>query len=435
MSSGSLTRRRSGRPDGLLEHGLTQRVCYAVLPRGFDSHRGVPSPASFRPRPRGLEQATAANALSCRCPRGTRDRAAGGASSARQRGHRSGSVDRIYDNRVDLFQLARPEHLAQPAWDSIELARGRLQRAWDFDDLPDVVGKAKELVETVAKVTVEAAEGAVADSVDFQPIVKAAQKVLGRQPGLDLSQDQHLRAMAQAAQTIATSLAPIRNVYGTGHGRARVPDVVVEMATLSLESALMWSRWALRRLGHLLAEYPNELIAAVQTGTSRRVLREKFEAAALAQQPSEVQHRIGVAFGQQSAGGFGNATEVGVEPAVEGGYDEYPIDYRRGLLEGMLLTGGGSIGLTDFYAPWFVSLLSSLPEREVQSALECLRDSVIGAPWIGKWRGATKVKPADVVSALQSEGERLPSGYGEAFQALCSELLHAGESAELEDKD
>lgn len=347
----------------------------------------------------------------------------------------SGHVEGDYGSRVDLFQLPRPEHVAQPAWDAIELAQSRLRRAWEFDDLPDVVGKAKELVETVAKVTVEAAEGTVADSVDFQPIVKVAQKVLGRQPGADLSQDQHLRAMAQAAQTIATSLAPIRNGYGTGHGRSRVPDVVAEMATLSLESALMWSRWALRRLGHLLADYPNELIAAVQTGTSRSVLRAKFEAAALAQQPSEVQHRIGVAFGQQSAGGFGNATEVGVDPAVEGGYDEYPIDYRRGLLEGMLLTGGGYVGLTDFYAPRFVSLLSSLPEGEPQSVLEGLRESVIGAPWIDTWRGTTQVKPMDVVAVLQSEGQRLPSACAEPLQALCSELLCAGKPAELEDKD
>ncbi|MEV4536261.1 hypothetical protein AB0J82_20955 [Asanoa sp. NPDC049518] len=155
----------------------------------------------------------------------------------------------------------------------------------------------------------------------------------------------------------------------------------------------------------------------------------------MAQQPSEVQHRIGVVFGQQSAGGFGNATEVGVEPAVDGGYDEYPIDYRRGLLEGMLLTGGGSVGLTGFYAPWFVSLLSSLPEREAQSALGALRESVTGAPWIDTWRGSTKVEPADVVSALRREGERLPPGLTEPFQALCNDLLQVGESAGLEDTD
>jgi hypothetical protein len=336
---------------------------------------------------------------------------------------------------VDLFHLPRPAHIDQPAWDAIELGRDRLQRAWEIQDLPEVVGKAKELVETVAKVTVAATEGTVADSTDFAPTVKAAQKSLKRQPGNDLAQDQDLRAMAQAAQTIATSLAPIRNTHGTGHGRARNPEVVEEMASLSLESALMWSRWALRRLGHLLADYPNDLIAAVQTGTTRAVLREKFNAAALAQQPVEVQHRIGVAFGQQSAGGFGNATEVGVEPAVDGGYEEYPIDYRRGLLEGTLLTAGGAIGLTDFYAPWFVSLLASLPEPDAQDLLEHLRQDVVDAPWIDTWRGSTHVEPADVVEALRREGERLPGGHADAFDSLCSELLRTAGSVSRPEED
>ncbi|MEU4607539.1 abortive infection family protein [Kribbella sp. NPDC023972] len=285
------------------------------------------------------------------------------------------------------------------------------------------MGKSKELVETVAKVAAAATGATVADSIDFKPLVKEAQKSLKRQPGSDLSQDQDLRAMAQAAQTLATSLAPIRNAYGTGHGRARIPDVVEEMATLCLESALVWCRWALRRLGHLLADYPNDLIAAVQTGTSRTALKKKFDAAALAQQPVEVQRRIGVVFGQQSAGGFGNATEVGVEPAVEGGRDDYPIDYRLGLLEGMLLTAGGAIGLTDSYAPWFVSLLASLPEPAATDLLEHLRQDVIDAPWIGTWRRSKDVTPVNVVAALREEGTRLPAGYADAFDDLCSELL------------
>ena len=344
-------------------------------------------------------------------------------------------MDGITVRGVDLFQLPKPEHVDPPAWEAIELARDRLQRAWHIQDLPEVVGKAKELVETVAKVTVAATEGTVGDSIDLPALVKAAQKTLKRQPGPDLSQDQDLRAIAQATQTIATSLAPIRNVYGTGHGRARVPDVVEEMATLSLESALVWCRWALKRLGHLLADYPNDLIAAVQTGTTRVVLRVKFKAASLAQQPVEVQHRIGVAFGQQSAGGFGNATEVGVEPAVEGGFEDYPIAYRRGLLEGMLLTAGGAIGLTDFYAPWFVSLLASLPEPELQGVLQRLRQDVVDAPWIDSWRDSTSVQPVDVVSALRTEGERLPAESADAFDGLCGALLQSGEAERRPDED
>ena len=152
------------------------------------------------------------------------------------------------------------------------------------------------------------------------------------------------------------------------------------------------------------------------------MLRDKLRAAALSQQPVEVQHRIGVAFGQQSAGGFGNATEVGVEPAIDGGFDEYPIDYRRGLIEGMLVTGGGYVGLTTYYTSWFVSLLGSLPEDDARALLERLGAVVAEAPWVEKWRGSTSVEPAAVVATLRAEGERLPDELSETFESFCSRL-------------
>lgn len=332
---------------------------------------------------------------------------------------------------MDLFDVTRPEHLGDEGWTAVESALNRLRSAWRLQDLPEVVGKAKELVETVAKVVVAAADGTLSDNANFVPTVKAAQAALKRQPGVGLSQDEALRTITQATQTMATSLATLRNNYGTGHGRAREPDVSVEMATVTLEAAMVWCRWALRRLGHLLADYPNDLIAAVQTGTRRSVLRDKFEAAALSQQPEEVQHRIGVAFGQQSAGGFGNATEVGVEPAIDGGFDAFPIDYRRGLMEGMLLTGGGSIGLTTYYAPWFVSLLGSLPEQDAHELLERLGAAVVGAPWTEAWRGSTTVEPTEVVAALRAEGQRLPAGLSQAFESFCVNLPVDGAREDL----
>ena len=323
---------------------------------------------------------------------------------------------------MDLFGLPEPAHVDRPAWAAIELARDRLRRSWESNDFPEALGKAKELVETVAKVVVESAEGTVADEADYTPTVKSAHKALRRQPGVDLSQHQEVRAIAQAAQTMATSLGPLRNAFGTGHGRARVPNVSMEMATLGVESALIWCRWALRRLEHLLADYPNDLVDAVNTGTTRAKLREKFDAAALAQQPPEIQHRIGVAFGQQSAGGFGNATEVGVEPAIEGGFEDYPIAYRRGLLEGMLLNSAGQIGLPEFYAPRFVSLLGSLPDREATAAAQQLSTLAAQAPWAENWRGRANAKPLEVIEALRTEGSRLNPAAATGLGRLCEAL-------------
>ncbi len=59
--------------------------------------------------------------------------------------------------------------MQQPGWDAIELARDRLRLAWEVGDMSEVVGKSKELVETAAKVTVAAVEGAVSDATDFGP--------------------------------------------------------------------------------------------------------------------------------------------------------------------------------------------------------------------------------------------------------------------------
>lgn len=217
---------------------------------------------------------------------------------------------------MDLFELKRPDHLEDQAWDAVEKGLDRLKRACEIEDLHEVIGKSKELVETVARIAIDASDGTVADRADLDVVVSTAHKQLRRSVGPDTDQDENLRAMVNAARSMATKIAPLRNAFGTGHGRASVPPVAQEMADVVLEGALLWCRWALRRLCHLLANYPNDLIAAVHTAPSEMELRERFVAATLNQQDPQVQRSIGVAFGRQSAGGFGNATTVGVDPAV-----------------------------------------------------------------------------------------------------------------------
>ena len=166
-----------------------------------------------------------------------------------------------------LFARSRPDHVEDHAWDAVEVSRARLQAAWDAGDLSEAIGKAKPLVEPSRRSSRLQPATLLGDAANFAPLVKRAQQALACQLGADLSQDQNIRAISQAAQTLATSIGPIRNSHGTGHGRDRDPDVVDEMATITVEAHPPWSRWALRRLGHLMADYPNELIAAVNMGT------------------------------------------------------------------------------------------------------------------------------------------------------------------------
>ncbi|WP_169165212.1 abortive infection family protein [Cellulomonas taurus] len=331
---------------------------------------------------------------------------------------------------MDLFDLRRPDHLDDAGWEAVQIAQRRLKNAWELDDLPEVIGKAKELVETVAKVVVAATQEPLADGADFVTTVKRAQRAIDRVPAPDVSGSEDVRAIAQGAQTIVTRIAPIRNSHGTGHGHARVPDVVDEMATITLEAALLWTRWALRRLGHVLADYPNDLIEAVNSASSLKTLQSKFDAAVLSQQPSDVQQRVGVAFGQQVSGGYGNARKVGIDPVIDSGDESFPVEYRVGLLKGMLMTGGGHIGLTVWRVPQFAGLLVSLPHARANDVLGQLSAEASEATWIQTWRGSTPVNRHEVVDALRAEAEGVPAEISQGFGVFCDALSAVIDEAE-----
>ena len=98
----------------------------------------------------------------------------------------------------------------------------------------------------------------------------------------------------------------------------------------------------------------------------------------------------------------------------------------------MLLTAGGSIGLTDFYATRFVYLLASLPEPSAVELLEQARADAGQATWIGTWRRSTGISPAEVLAALRREQERVPTGYRDLFASFCDDLEQAGQRAEVD---
>lgn len=332
-----------------------------------------------------------------------------------------------HTSAVDLFDLRRPEHIEDEAWDAIETGLTRLKNANHIEDLHEVIGKSKELVESVARVAIEATDGTVGSAADFTEVVTTAHKQLRRGVGEDTSQDENVRALSNAARSMVIKIAPLRNAFGTGHGRASVPPVAQEMADIVLEGALLWCRWALRRLGHLLANYPLDVINAVSSGTPEKELRRKFAAANLAQQDSETQRSIGVAFGRQAAGGFGNASTVGVDPVIDTSEPErekeYPTPYRQGVIEGMLFNNGGEIGLTDFYAGRVGNLIATLPDSAgTHQFLAGLTETASSATWPTHWRRTTLVDAGKTVEMLRFIGGLTPIHLRAGVEALCAAL-------------
>jgi len=270
-----------------------------------------------------------------------------------------------------------------------------------------MVGAAKDLIECIARCVLDATENVVGDSVKFPKLIYEAQKALKRVAGPDVGVSEEVRAIANAAQTIATSVNTIRNEVGTGHGRARLPEIDDEMSWIVYDATFLWCRWALRRLGHLLAGYPNLLLAEVNTAVSRDTLQKHFNDVRVPHQPTDIQHAVGVAFGRQAAGGFGNAYIVGVKPAVDlPDLAEFPVTYRLGLVEGMVMDYAGQIGLTSPYVKDLVDVLVPVPGTQGVPAIMELAGKVQTATWITSWRGQT-VEPAKTIEALEAEQQRV----------------------------
>ena len=107
--------------------------------------------------------------------------------------------------------------------------------------------------------------------------------------------------MASQAKKMAANLGSVRNEYGTGHGRARPPEVLEEMLELRMDGAPIWVRWALRRLGPFLSGRPGPSIEDPNNNNLRAgVLARRLHDVDL---PNlEVQHRraLGVAVGQRA---------------------------------------------------------------------------------------------------------------------------------------
>jgi hypothetical protein len=114
--------------------------------------------------------------------------------------------------------------IAAGTLDVPELQRqiARLQTAIDNDPAL-AIGTAKELVETVCKTILEQRSIQVPDDADIGVLVKAARKALGLVP-------ESVPSAAKGAETVrrllsnlgnvAQGLGELRNLYGTGHGKA-----------------------------------------------------------------------------------------------------------------------------------------------------------------------------------------------------------------------
>lgn len=277
--------------------------------------------------------------------------------------------------------LNRPAELSAEHWGTIESYADRLERAQRDGDLALVIGSAKDLIETIAKIVLELSGEVVPSNAQLPDLLTKAHTAIDRQPGQGAAADPPIRNIAQGAKTIISQLPELRNRFGTGHGRVLTPQVDDELASLCLDAALLWARWVLRRLDQLLAGRPISIITALQQGIFYRGdLRNRLQAVQLPTLDPTVQRQIGVAVAHRAMGDTHNVWVEGVdECAQQPDLGIWPAGYRAGLLEGLFLDRQGYVDVNVWGAQAAAAVIAPVPSAG--QVMQELADKVGQATW------------------------------------------------------
>ncbi len=322
----------------------------------------------------------------------------------------------LVDNHPVDLTLQKPDLVDEEAWRAVEQHRSRLATAIAFKDAALIIGSAKELVECVARVATAVGGVITPSNADFAEVVNSAHVALDRQAGKGITRASDVRAIAQHAKKIVLSVKDLRNDFGTGHGRAEVKSIADEMVALVLNGALLWVRWALTRLEHLILRAPENLIVELRGLVTRRSLAEHLEALVLPEQPEEVQHAVGVAFAQRAASGTFVAREVGLDgPASSDDLIAWPVAYRLGVAEGLTLSSSGFLTLEQNWVPMLVDILLPLPPNQVKQFVHELSEKVSTSEPLPN---ATEDELSDLAGVIEQHTKVLPQAARRKWQEL-----------------
>jgi hypothetical protein len=295
----------------------------------------------------------------------------------------------------ERFSVSRPKYLPEEHWQCVEVEAGRLWRSLEAKDPSQALNDIKCLVESVARIVLEI-DGTPADpSAPFDSLVARAHTLLAGQPGHELANQSPFGQLATQASKIVRNLSVIRNEYGGGHGRARKPDIFDEMIDLALDGGLLWTRWALRRIGYFSEGRPSVLIRDLEqeifhSGTLQR----RLAAANLPSLKERYQRSIGIAVGRRVMQGTFVVRWDGLEPCLESDdLNIWPRDYRIGLAYGLWFDSNDHLTLMTESVTLALMVLE--PVRD------CAEDL---AEWV------------DRIAATRTQGP-LGEDWGEAFKA------------------
>ena len=309
---------------------------------------------------------------------------------------------------MTFHELDVPAELDAKYADAIRAHAGRLDEARNVEDLSDVVGRAKELAESIARVVLDVRGTLLGDSADFGSIIAAAHKAVDRQPGQGLAgSDDAVKRVAQSAKGLVTELGRLRNAVGTGHGRATLPPVVEEQALVAVDATVVWARWILRRLPSYLLSDVHKLIQDLgYLSFFRGDLTARLEAVDLWNLEGEQAHALGVAIGRRTVRETFTVRGEGVERAIADP-EHFPTTFRAGLVHGLLFNEQGTLCTRSFAVGHVVDLL--LVDAGLHELLGEIAPLIASSGWIAPQGGSSTPTLKQIAKAAIGETDRLPA--------------------------
>ncbi len=259
-----------------------------------------------------------------------------------------------------MFDLERSTVLSPEQWAAVQEHLQRIDRARTTRDWAQGVGSAKELVESVARIALEVRGVPVSNAAKFPGLIHEAHGVLERPDADEFASDLPTKTIIKQAKAAVTQLAELRQAVGTGHGSATRRATLEEHVDVSMDAAVLWCRWAIRRLAAVVDGRHADLIGDLRGGRSFSAgdLARRLRAVNLPTLDEGEQRLIGQAVGRRAASDTFTVRHDGVE--VVGPGEAWPLQYRLGVVEGLFLGEDGFVRSNAAAAACVPNLLADL---------------------------------------------------------------------------